>query len=581
MKPTGLSRRRSVVAICLVSISIVVPTLVMAGTRSAGASPTRPAPWGEPLPPSRSQPHTSPLQVGGQHVRIARTTSAEVSTNWSGLVDTGAQFTGVSAQWVVPQVQPSSVSEVSCTWIGIDGTTGTSLIQTGTNQNSSSGETSYSAWYEILPAPQTILGGVLPGDHMQASVVETSPGIWTITINDTTSNQGFSRAFNYSGPGASAEWIEEAQTIAASGQIGTLADYGTVQFTNLQIGVSGANPASPNYVAMEDAGGNIISYPATFDATDDSQQITYGSPPNTPPPTTTTTTTTAPPTTTTTTTSPAPTTTTTTAPPPVSCSPGAQQSAGQVTAMVATRGPNGCPGYWVVNAGGRVFSFGNASNLADLGGSVASPVIDIIATPDSAGYWLVTANGAVRAFGDAGSFGDMSGHQLNGQIIAMATTPDGGGYWLVGGDGGIFSFGDAQFYGSTGSMHLNQPVVGIAATPDGGGYWLVAADGGIFSFGDAQFLGSMGATPLNQPVVGMTADPAGRGYRMVAADGGIFSFGAPFFGSLGANPPAAPIVNMAPSTDGNGYYMLDAGGGIYSFGDAPFLGPRPKSCRSR
>ena len=562
------TQRRSLAAVCLVAIMIGLPTAVVAGTRSAGASPIRPAPWGGPHPLSASQPHTAPLRVSGRHVHISRTTSAQVSTNWSGLVDTGAQFTGVSAQWVVPQVQPSSVNEVSCTWIGIDGTTGTSLIQTGTNQNSSSNSTSYSAWYEILPAPQTTLGGVLPGDHMQASVAETSPGIWTITINDTTSNQGFSRAFNYSGPGASAEWIEEATTVGS--QIGTLADFGTVQFSNLRFGVSGANTASANYVAMEDSGGHIIAYPATFDAADDSQQIIYGSPPNPPPPTTTTTTTTAPPTTTTTTT--APPTTTTTTPPPVTCTPSAEHPAHQPTAIAATTGPNGCPGYWIVNAGGNVFTFGNAPYLGGLNGGVASPVIDIIATPDGAGYWLVTANGTVRAFGDARSFGDMSGQQLNGQIIAMATTPDGGGYWLVGSDGGIFSFGDAQFYGSTGSIHLNQPVVGIAATPNGGGYWLVAADGGIFSFGDAQFLGSMGATPLNKPVVGMTADPAGRGYRMVAADGGIFSFGAPFFGSLGGNPPAAPIVNMAPSTDGNGYYMLDAGGGVYSFGDAAFLG---------
>jgi len=575
MKPTELTRRRSVTFICLIVIGIGIPTAVVAGIRSAGASPTRPAPWGEPHPLKASRPHTAPLRVTGRYVPIARTTSAQVSTNWSGVVDTGAQFTGVSAQWVVPQVQPSSMNEVSCTWIGIDGTTGTSLIQTGTNQNSSSNGTSYSAWYEILPAPQTILGGVLPGDHMQASVVQTSPGIWTITINDTTSNQGFSRAFNYSGPGASAEWIEEATTIGY--QIGTLADFGAVQFSNLGFGVSGANTASANYVAMEDASGNIIAYPATFDATNDSQQIIYGSPPTTPPPTTTTTA--GPPTTTTTITSPPTTSTTTTQPPPlpplpppVSCTPGAQQSAGQVTAMAATRGPNGCPGYWIVNAGGSVFTFGNAPYLGGLNGGVASPVIDIIATPDNAGYWLVTANGTVRAFGDAGSYGDMSGHQLNGGIIAMAATPDGGGYWLVGSDGGIFSFGDAQFYGSTGAMHLNQPVVGIAGTPDGGGYWLVAADGGIFSFGDAHFLGSMGATPLNKPVVGMTADPSGRGYRMVAADGGIFSFGAPYFGSLGGNPPTAPIVNMAPSTDGNGYYMLDAGGGVYSFGDAPFLG---------
>jgi hypothetical protein len=571
MKPIGLTCRRSVIVFCLIAIVIGTPIVVVAGTRSASASPSRPAPWGKPQPLSESQPHTAPAHLtGGSQGHITRAITALPSTNWSGLGESGAQFNGISAQWVVPQVQPSNVNEYSATWIGIDGTSGTSLIQTGTNQNSSSNGTNYSAWYEILPAPEFILGGVLPGDHMQAAVVETSPGVWTITIDDVTSNQGFSQAFSYNGPAASAEWIEEALTVGPPLHIATLADFGSVQFNNVRFGVTGTNTASTNYWEMTDSGGNIIAYPAVFNATSDSQQIFYGSPPNPPPPTTTTTTTTVPPTTTTT--SAPPSTTTTTTPPPATCTAPAPQHAGQVTAMAATRAPNGCPGYWIVNAGGSVFTFGNAPYLGGLNGSVATPVIDIIATPDGAGYWLVTANGTVRAFGDAASFGDMSGHQLNGQIIAMATTPDGLGYWLVGSDGGIFSFGDAQFYGSTGAIHLNRTVVGIAAAPDGGGYWLVAADGGIFSFGDTQFLGSMGATPLNKPVVGMTADPAGRGYRMVAADGGIFSFGAPFFGSLGANPPAAPIVNMAPSTDGNGYYMLDAGGGVYSFGDATFLG---------
>ncbi len=300
--------------------------------------------------------------------------------------------------------------------------------------------------------------------------------------------------------------------------------------------------------------------------------LSAASPPPPPSSTTTTPPTTPPtPTTATTTTTHPPATPATRTPPPV-CTGAAQHPAGQTTAIAATRAASGCPGYWVVNAGGYVSAFGNAPAFGGLNGSVASPVIDIVATPDGNGYWLVTANGTVRNFGDAVSYGDMSGHPLNGQIIAMATTPQGGGYWLVGSDGGIFTFGDAGFYGSTGAMHLNQPVVGVASTPDGNGYWLVARDGGIFSFGDAQFLGSMGSTPLNQPVVGMTSDPGGRGYRMVAADGGIFSFGAPFYGSLGANPPGTPIISMAPSTDGNGYYMLSSGGGIYNFGDAPFLG---------
>ena len=346
----------------------------------------------------------------------------------------------------------------------------------------------------------------------------------------------------------------------------------------LGLGTNNFNPATTplpatteiQYVRAWSLGAASTPSPTTTTTT-----TTTTTPTTTPPTTTTTTTPSAPPRTTstpTTTTQPSATPGATAKTPPPVCTGAAEQPAGQTTAIAATRAASGCPGYWVVNSGGYVSAFGNAPNFGGLNGSVASPVVDIIATPDGNGYWLVTANGTVRNFGDAVAYGDMSGHQLNGQIIAMATTPDGGGYWLVGSDGGLFTFGDAGFYGSTGAMRLNQPVAGVASTPDGRGYWLVARDGGIFSFGDAPFLGSMGSTPLNQPVVGMTSDPAGRGYRMVAADGGIFSFGAPFFGSLGANPPGAPIISMAPSADGNGYYMLGSGGGVYSFGDAPYLG---------
>jgi hypothetical protein len=504
---------------------------------------------------SPTQPHTQPDRaVGGANPHSVGQDPSSDSVNWAGLIETGAQFTGISGQWTVPQIKPSTINEYSATWLGIDGATNTSLIQTGTGQDSGGGTTSYFAWYEILPAPSIVIGGVTPGDQMQASVSENSPGQWTIIIDDVTSNQNFSRTLSYTGAGASAEWIEETPT-DGSGNIVPLANFGTVHFNAVKFAATGSPTAS--YARMVDTAGNVIAYPGNFDAGTDSFPITFGPQSGVPP------TTTPPPTTTT--------TTTTTAPPPVTCVPADQHPTAQPTAMVAQT-TNGCPGYWVVNASGSVSAFGNAPNYGGLNGSVASPVIDIIATPDGKGYWLATANGTVRAFGDAGSLGDMSGHPLNGQIIAMTATPDGGGYWLVGSDGGIFTFGDAQFYGSTGGMHINQPVVGMAPTPDGRGYWLVATDGGIFSFGDAPFLGSMGAAPLNQPVVGITADPAGRGYRMVAADGGIFSFGAPFFGSLGGNPPSTPIIAMAPSVDGNGYYMLGSGGGIYSFGDAPFLG---------
>jgi hypothetical protein len=204
-------------------------------------------------------------------------------------------------------------------------------------------------------------------------------------------------------------------------------------------------------------------------------------------------------------------------------------------------------GYWLLSGDGTVQTKGEP-NLGNATVGIVDRASAISALPDGSGYWVFTRSGEVQAFGAARTYGDMSASHLNGPIVASAVTPSGHGYWMVGADGGIFSFGDATFSGSTGAMHLAQPVVGIAADPDGTGYWLVASDGGIFAF-EATFHGSVPAAlgpygRLNRPVIGALA--YGNGYLMVAADGGIFSFSdQPFLGSVGATPPSNPIVAVA------------------------------------
>ena len=133
--------------------------------------------WGDFRALPAGQPQSDPahwVSTLGPHVSGTKETAE--STNWSGYVDTGPTFTAVSGQWVVPAVQASQSSESSGTWIGIDGATNSSLIQTGTAQQTSGGATIYYAWYEILPANAIIIGGVSPGDDMSASVVRDSPG---------------------------------------------------------------------------------------------------------------------------------------------------------------------------------------------------------------------------------------------------------------------------------------------------------------------------------------------------------------------------------------------------------------------
>ena len=200
-------------------------------------------------------------------------------------------------------------------------------------------------------------------------------------------------------------------------------------------------------------------------------------------------------------------------------------------------------GYTVLDDRGDVFSFGNAPALGNAALAPGETAVSLSATPSGHGYWIFTSAGRVITQGDARNLGDMSGRHLNAPVVSSTVTPDGSGYWMVAADGGVFSFG-APFWGSTGSLKLNKPVEGIVPTLTDKGYWLVASDGGVFAFGDAGFRGSMGGTRLNKPVVGLVR--YGDGYLMVASDGGIFDFSnLPFQGSLGAHPPANPIVGTA------------------------------------
>jgi hypothetical protein len=229
-------------------------------------------------------------------------------------------------------------------------------------------------------------------------------------------------------------------------------------------------------------------------------------------------------------------------------------------------------GYWLAQAGGGVFSYGDARFAGSLPGKgivPATEIVGIAATKGGNGYRLVDAGGAVFGFGDAHVFG-VQHEPLSVPIVGIAST-SGNGYWLVASDGSVFSFGDARSYGSV-HRPLNQPIVGIAPTSEGKGYWLVASDGGVFSFGDARFYGSMGAHALHQPVVGISADLSTGGYWEVAADGGVFAFHAPFFGSTGNIPLNQPIAAMSSTPRGRGYRFIATDGGVFDFGDAHFYG---------
>jgi len=203
------------------------------------------------------------------------TNAGWASSNWSGYAKTGG-YTSVTAAWVVPSVAASRKATYSSQWVGIDGFNNSSLIQTGTEADFYNGSAHYGAWWEILPAAETVIPSISvhPGDHMTASITKGSGSTWTITIADSTTNKSFTTQQTYAGPGTSAEWIEEAPSVG--GHIATLANYSSPDTFD----PGTANGGNPRLTAAD--GGVMIqrnaqvSTPSVPDNDTDGFNMAYG-----------------------------------------------------------------------------------------------------------------------------------------------------------------------------------------------------------------------------------------------------------------------------------------------------------------
>jgi hypothetical protein len=258
LKMTLSRRHRRIRRTVLISLALVVAGSFAAVQSFHGANaPSHSASTHRKHTQPLAVQQTTPIQWAGTYGPISTTSGTLEAHNWSGHIFTGPAFTAVSGQWVVPTVQPSATGAYSATWLGIDGVNNSSLIQAGTAQDTSNGTTTYDDWYEILPANETLITSVSPGDHIQASISEDSPGIWTIAITDITSGQALSQQFPYSGTGTSAEWIEESP--AVNGQPSVLANFGTMQFTGMAFSSSNPSPAVDTTVNMIDGSASVIA----------------------------------------------------------------------------------------------------------------------------------------------------------------------------------------------------------------------------------------------------------------------------------------------------------------------------------
>jgi Peptidase A4 family len=170
-------------------------------------------------------------------------------------VTIGTTFTTVSGEWTVPTATQHTTgqAEDSATWIGIGGgcvtdncsVTDNTLIQAGTEQDvSASGQASYGAWWEIIPETETPVSlPVQAGNTIEVTIAETStPGDWSIVIDNLTTGKAFSTTTAYSSSEDTVEWIEETPLeIGTTGTgVATMPNLSTVNFSNASY--NGANP---------------------------------------------------------------------------------------------------------------------------------------------------------------------------------------------------------------------------------------------------------------------------------------------------------------------------------------------------
>jgi hypothetical protein len=162
--------------------------------------------------------------------------SHSTSTNWSGYAVTGKTYTSVSANWTQPGVDCSvTPTGWSSFWVGLDGDTSSTVEQTGTEADCSSGRPVYSAWYEMYPKfPVNFSNPVSAGDHFTGSVTTDGRGAFTLTLVDSTKGWTQTNVARLKHARlSSAEVIAEAPS--SSGGVLPLADFGTVGFSSATV----------------------------------------------------------------------------------------------------------------------------------------------------------------------------------------------------------------------------------------------------------------------------------------------------------------------------------------------------------
>lgn len=253
--------------------------------------------------------------------------------------------------------------------------------------------------------------------------------------------------------------------------------------------------------------------------------------------------------------------------------------------------PTWC-GYWLVTSAGRVIPAGEASFLGDLAeAALDHAIVASAATTSGDGYYMMDAEGEVFTFGDAEFYGsvpywyadDTGSYEVSAfdhattPFVSLAITE--AGYWLLAADGTVYAFGDAHHHGSIQDVvndawlaghqfsveqsdHdgapfardvLSTPIVDFVPSLADTGYFMLASDGGTFSFGQAQAHESL-AGQTNSPVIASDATSSGDGYTVLTVKGVVYEHGSLWEPS---RPGDCVRVRMAQAGRSTGYFQAE------------------------
>lgn len=161
-----------------------------------------------------------------------------VTRTWAGyVVRTGdGSFQEVEASWVQPRVVCNRPGSSAAFWVGLGGATADSeaLEQIGTSADCSDRAlVSYSAWYQLFPAPPVELPlTIRPGDTVSAAVAVRGKTV-ALTLRNVSTSASFATELWMRSPETdSAEWIVEAPSACVTRCVPLpLADFDRVAFT--------------------------------------------------------------------------------------------------------------------------------------------------------------------------------------------------------------------------------------------------------------------------------------------------------------------------------------------------------------